>query len=78
MIIVQHVDGVIFTLRFNFVRTRGAQFCVRRLLETNVPCFGAILNGLDLSLSDYYYGEYYDKSYKSYVAQVNVPTVPQT
>lgn len=78
MIIVQHVDGVIFTLRFNFVRTRGAQFCARRLLETNVPCFGAILNGLDLSLSDYYYAEYYDKSYKSYVTQVNVPTVPQT
>jgi polysaccharide biosynthesis transport protein len=67
MIIVQHVDGVIFTLRFNFVRTRGAQFCVKRLLETNVPCFGAILNGLDLRLSDYYYAEYYDKSYKSYV-----------
>jgi capsular exopolysaccharide synthesis family protein len=78
MIIVQHVDGVIFTLRFNFVRTRGAQFCVRRLLETNVPCFGAILNGLDLSLSDYYYGEYYDKSYKSYVTQVNAPVVTQT
>jgi capsular exopolysaccharide synthesis family protein len=67
MIIVQHVDGVIFTLRFNFVRTRGAQFCVKRLLETNVPCYGAILNGLDLRLSDYYYAEYYDKSYKSYV-----------
>jgi capsular exopolysaccharide synthesis family protein len=78
MIILQHVDGVIFTLRFNFVRTRGAQFCARRLLETNVPCFGAVLNGLDLSLSDYYYAEYYDKSYKSYVNQVNVPTVTQT
>jgi polysaccharide biosynthesis transport protein len=78
MIILQHVDGVIFTLRFNFVRTRGAQFCVRRLLETNVPCFGAILNGLDLSLSDYYYGEYYDKSYKSYVTQVAVPSVART
>jgi capsular exopolysaccharide synthesis family protein len=76
MIIVQHVDGVIFTLRFNFVRTRGAQFCARRLLEANVPCFGAILNGLDLSLSDYYYAEYYDKSYKSYVTQVNTPPVP--
>jgi len=78
MIILQHVDCVIFTLRFNFVRTRGAQFCARRLLESKVPCFGAVLNGLDLSLSDYYYGEYYDKSYKSYVTQVNVPTVPQT
>jgi capsular exopolysaccharide synthesis family protein len=69
MIIIQHVDGVVFTLRFNYVRTRGAQFCARRLLEANVPCFGAVLNGLDLALSDYYYAEYYDKSYKSYVTQ---------
>jgi succinoglycan biosynthesis transport protein ExoP len=78
MIILQHVDGVIFTLRFNFVRTRAAQFCARRLKEANVPCFGAILNGLDLSLSDYYYGEYYDKSYKSYVTQVNVAAAAQS
>jgi capsular exopolysaccharide synthesis family protein len=67
LIISQHVDGVVFTLKFNFVRTKGAQFCARRLLETNVPCFGAILNGLELSLSDYYYAEYYDKSYAGYV-----------
>jgi len=69
MIILQHVDGVVFTLKFNFVRTRGAQFCARRLLESNVPCFGAILNGLELALSDYYYAEYYDKSYSGYVTQ---------
>jgi succinoglycan biosynthesis transport protein ExoP len=69
MIITQHVDGVIFTLRFNYVRTRGAQFCARRLIDANVTCFGAVLNGLDLALSDYYYAEYYDKSYKSYVTQ---------
>jgi capsular exopolysaccharide synthesis family protein len=69
MIILPHADGVIFTLRFNFVRTKGAQYCVRRLREAGIPCFGAVLNGLDLALSDYYYAEYYDKSYKSYVEE---------
>jgi len=32
-----------------------------------VPCFGAVLNSLDLALSEYYYAEYYDKSYKDYI-----------
>ncbi len=67
MIILPHVDGALFTIRFNHVRTRGAKFCARRILDTNVPCFGAILNGLDLALSEYYYAEYYDKSYQDYV-----------
>jgi len=63
MIIVQHADGALFALRFNYVRAKAAQFCVRRLLEADVPCFGAILNGMDLALSDYYYTEYNDKAY---------------
>jgi capsular exopolysaccharide synthesis family protein len=65
VIILPHADGSIFTLRFNYVRSKAAKFCVRRLLESDVPCFGAVLNGLNLALSDYYYTEYYDKSYLS-------------
>ena len=34
--------------------------------EANVPCCGAILNGLNLDVSGYYYAQYYDKSYKGY------------
>ena len=59
-------DGSIFTIMFNHVRRKAAQFCARRLLETNVPCFGAVLNALNLSASGYYYEQYYDKSYKDY------------
>ena len=66
MIILPHVDGVLFTLLFNHVRKKGAMFCVNRLLDSKVQCYGAVLNGLDLALSDYYYAEYYDKSYKDY------------
>jgi capsular exopolysaccharide synthesis family protein len=70
MIMLPHVDGAIFTIRFNLVRARGAKVCAQRILETKVPCFGAVLNGLDLALSEYYYAEYYDKSYRSYVRGV--------
>ena len=67
MIVLPHVDGVFFTIRFNHVHISGAKFCARKILDSNVPCFGAILNSLDLSLSAYYYTEYYNKSYREYV-----------
>jgi capsular exopolysaccharide synthesis family protein len=69
MIIIPHVDGVLFTIRFNHVRCRGAKFCVSRIKETSIPCFGAILNGLDLALGEYYYAEYYDKAYRGYAEE---------
>ena len=48
------------------MRRKAAQFSARKLLEVNVPCFGAVLNGLNLAVSGYYYAQYYDKSYKDY------------
>jgi len=66
MIVLPHVDGVLFTVLFNHVRMKGARYCANRLLDSKVPCLGAVLNGLNLALSDYYYAEYYDKSYKDY------------
>jgi capsular exopolysaccharide synthesis family protein len=65
MVILPHADGSVFTLRFSFVRTKAAQICVRKLTGTEVPCFGAVLNCMDLALSEYYYSEYCDKSYLS-------------
>jgi capsular exopolysaccharide synthesis family protein len=66
MIVLPHVDGVLYTLLFNHVRKKGATFCVNRLLDSKVTCYGAVLNGLNLNLSEYYYAEYYDKSYRDY------------
>lgn len=66
MVILPLADGSIFTIMFNHVRRKAAQFCARRLMETNVPCFGAVLNALNLAVSGYYYAQYYDKSYKDY------------
>jgi capsular exopolysaccharide synthesis family protein len=66
LIILPLVDGSVFTIFFNKVRRKAAQFSAKKLLETNVPVFGAVLNGLNLSVSGYYYAQYYDKSYKDY------------
>lgn len=66
LIILPLVDGSIFTIFFNKVRRKAAQFSARKLLEANVPNFGAVLNGLNLAVSGYYYAQYYDKSYKDY------------
>lgn len=66
LIILPLVDGSLFTIFFNKVRRKAAQFSAKGLLEANVPNFGAILNGLNLAVSGYYYAQYYDKSYKDY------------
>lgn len=66
LIILPLVDGSMFTIFFNRVRRKAAQFSARKLVEVNVPCFGAVLNGLNLAVSGYYYAQYYDKSYKDY------------
>jgi len=66
LIILPLVDGSLFAIFFNRVRRKAAQFSARKLLEVNVPCFGAVLNGLNLAVSGYYYAQYYDKSYKDY------------
>jgi capsular exopolysaccharide synthesis family protein len=66
LIVLPLVDGSLFTIFFNKVRRKAAQFAAKRLLDSNVPNFGAVLNGLNLAVSGYYYAQYYDKSYKDY------------
>lgn len=66
LIILPMVDGSLFSIYFNKVRRKAAQFAAKRLQESNIPTFGAILNGLNVAVSGYYYAQYYDKSYKDY------------
>ena len=65
-VILPLADGSIYSIFFNKVRRKAAQFCVQRLTEISVPHFGAVLNGLDQNIGGYYYQHYYDKSYKQY------------
>lgn len=60
------VDGVLLVIRFNMVKRKTAAINLRRLRESNVPIFGAVLNNLNTQVAGYYYSHYYDKSYKSY------------
>jgi len=71
MILLPMVDGSLFAILFNHVRRKAGQFCAKKLLDANVPCFGAILNGLNLSVSGCYYAQYYDKSYKDYYVMMD-------
>ena len=66
LIVLPFVDGSIFAVHFNKVPRKAAQHSARRLQETEVPCVGAVLNGVNPSQSGYYYGEYCDKAFKEY------------
>jgi capsular exopolysaccharide synthesis family protein len=66
LIVLPLMDASIFTIYFGRIRRKAAQFCAKQIQEANVPCCGAILNGLNLDVSGYYYAQYYDKSYKGY------------
>jgi capsular exopolysaccharide synthesis family protein len=66
LIILPLMDGSIFSIFFNKVRRKAAQFAAKKLLEANVSVYGVVLNGLNLAVSGYYYAQYYDKSYKDY------------
>ncbi len=66
LIVLPLMDASLFTIYFGKVRRKAAQFCAKQMMDANVPCCGAILNGLDLDISGYYYTKYYDKSYKTY------------
>jgi capsular exopolysaccharide synthesis family protein len=78
MVVLPLVDGSVFTIFFNKVRRKAAQFSAKKLSEANVPVFGAVLNGLNLAVSGYYYAQYYDKSYKDYyVVMAKEDTTPE-
>jgi capsular exopolysaccharide synthesis family protein len=69
------VDGVLYVIRFNMVKRKTASVNVKRLRESNVPIFGAVLNNLNANVAGYYYSHYYDKSYKHYYLHDHSDTV---
>lgn len=70
-LILPQVDGSLYSIFFNKARRDAAKFSAQRLLESNVPNFGAVLNGLDGGLGGYYYAHYYGGAYKDYYVGVN-------
>ncbi len=69
LIVLPLMDASIYSIFFNKVRRKAAQFCSKQMQDANIPCCGAVLNGLNLDISGYYYAQYYDKSYQSYYGE---------
>ena len=65
LLILPLVDGVLYTIKFNAVKRKAIMMNMRRLMDSSVPVFGAVLNSLKLSVSGYYYSYQYHK-YKDY------------
>jgi len=66
LLILPLTDGSLYSVFFNKVRRKAAQFTVQRLIASSTPTFGAVLNGVDHNVGGYYHRYYYDKSYKNY------------
>jgi capsular exopolysaccharide synthesis family protein len=69
LIVLPLMNVSLFCIYFNKVPRKSAQHCAQQLMNANVPCAGAILNGLNLAVSGYYYQQYYDQSYKEYFGE---------
>lgn len=67
--ILPQADGMLYVVKFNTVKRKTAKANLKRLLESNVPIFGAVLNQISASVASYYYANYYDKSYQQYYVQ---------
>lgn len=60
------VDGVLYVIKFNSTKRKVVRRCVRRMMESNVPVLGAIMNMVSTGASSGYSMNYYDKSYQNY------------
>lgn len=60
------VDGVIYVIRFNFVKRKSVAMNMRRISDSNIPILGAVMNNINTHVAGYYYSHYYENSYRSY------------
>ncbi|MEM9227795.1 MAG: hypothetical protein AAGA45_07490, partial [Verrucomicrobiota bacterium] len=58
--------GIVYVIKFNAVKRKTAKSNLRRIVESNTPVFGAVLNQISVAVASYYYANYYDKSYQDY------------
>ena len=74
--ILPHGDGVIYVIKYNAVKRKTAKANIRRLMESNTPIFGAVLNQISVAVASYYYSNYYDKSYQDYYRHDELDDAP--
>ena len=75
LVLLPNMDAVLFVVRYGYTHSLGARHALRRLQESGTPCFGCIMNGVNLnSLSNYYYYRRYGGyAYRQYQAQATPP-----
>ena len=60
LVLLPSVDGLLFVVRYGFTHSMGANHAVLKLRNSGTPCFGCILNGVNLnSMANYYYYKRY-------------------
>lgn len=64
--LLPYVDGVVYIVKFNSVSRKAIQKNIRRLMVSNVPVVGAIMNMVPQGAASGYNLNYYDKSYQNY------------
>ncbi len=72
LLVLPLVDGVLYTVKFNAVQRKTIAVNIRRIMDSSVPIFGAILNNLKLSVSGYYY-TYQHHKYRDYHYRQQLP-----
>ncbi len=61
------VDGIIYVVKFNAIKRKVIKGHIKRLLETNVPILGAVMNMVTASSqAQSYTSNYYNKNYRNY------------
>ena len=60
------MDGIIYVIKFNATKRKIIRNFVRKMMESNVPIIGAVMNMVSSGVSSSYSLNYYDKSYQSY------------
>ena len=66
--LLPNMDGIIYVIKFNVAKRKVVRSYVRRMMESNVPVLGAIMNMVTSGVSSTYSLNYYDKSYQNYYA----------
>lgn len=67
--LLPQVDGVVYVVRFNTVKRRFIKSNVRRLQESKVPIYGAVLNQIGMRVARYYTNSG-DKAYSKYYGSI--------
>jgi len=76
LILLLHADGVIFIVQFGKIRRGVAARALQKLVESNTPVFGVVMNSIDLQKHGYYYYPYSSSRYNRYYRKTGTGAKP--